>query len=278
MYTDCLYDWEQLAGVWDLYEDKGLNLSLAQAEISDLVAPLGLVGCGRGKVLHWLQQALGTHQVAGYDTSTEMVVAARARGCEQVHCITPSGLLPQSEPARTLMVATGVLDPLEPGEATSLLSGLQPFLHPQGQLWIYVFGQFGGSWRFAQALGATGPLGVANHRLFELYEAAQAVGVDAAFARWGIAGKEKLQARVWLHGIGKFVDSVAQRQASNNEQALATVRRITPHTVRHFSEEEIDQIVLAAGLESVSTRRFESHGVLRVAARRRTLADSHAVS
>lgn len=44
-----------------------------------------------------------------------------------------------------------------------------------------------------------------------------------AFQHWGGAGKEKLRARVWLHGIGKFVDSVAQRQASNNEQALATV-------------------------------------------------------
>ena len=277
MYADCLYDWEQLACVWDLYEDKGLNPSLVQAELADLAAPLGLVGCGRGKVLHCLQQALGAYQVAGYDTSAEMAAAARARGCEQVHCIAPGGRLPQREPARTLMVATGVLDPLEPMETTSLLSGLLPFLHPQGQIWIYVFGQFGGSWNFAQSLGATGPLGVANHRLFELYEEAQAQGFDAVAARWGITGKGKLQARVWLHGIGKFMASVTQNHAGNGAQALATVRRITPRTVRHFSEEEIGQLIQASSLEPISTRRFESHGVLRVAARRAAPAGARAV-
>ena len=228
MYADCLYDWEQLACVWDLYEDQGLNPSLVQAELADLAAPLGLVGCGRGKVLHCLQQALGAYQVAGYDTSAEMAAAARARGCEQVHCIAPGGRLPQREPARTLMVATGVLDPLEPMETTSLLSGLLPFLHPQGQIWIYVFGQFGGSWNFAQSLGATGPLGVANHRLFELYEEAQAQGFDAVAARWGITGKGKLQARVWLHGIGKFMASVTQNHAGNALRAPLPPSRNTP--------------------------------------------------
>lgn len=276
MYADCLYDWERLAGVWDLYEDKGLNPALVQADLALLSAPLGLVGCGRGKVLHYLQQELGARQVAGYDTSAQMVAAARARGCEQVHQVTPGGALPQQEPARTLMVATGVLDPLEPEESASLLSGLLPCLHAQGQLWLYVFGRFGGSWNFAQALGATGPLGVANHRLFELYEEVQADGFDAVAARRGIAGKGKLQTRVWLHGIGKFIASVARHQASDAGQALATVRRITPRTVRHFSEEEIGQLLTTAGLEATSTHRFESHGVLRVIARRQTPPGSHA--
>jgi SAM-dependent methyltransferase len=268
MYSECLYDWDRLVPIWDLFEDKGLNTALIDADINLVQPGVGIIGCGRGKVTHYLQQALAPGFVVGYDTSPTMAAAAQARGCRHIYLVSPDGGLPGSEKLATLIMATGVLDPLERTEIVDVLRRIASGMSACASLWIYAFGRFGINWSFAERLGATGELGIANHKLYDFYESASADSFDAAAQRHALAGRERLQAKVWLHGIGKFAAAISDAYGAAPSGAMSIVRQVTPKVARHFSSDHIVQLADTARLDTVSVRHFDAHGVSRLILRR----------
>jgi SAM-dependent methyltransferase len=267
MYAPCVYNWEGLAGVWNLFEDQGLNPALLSPEFERLAVPVAVVGCGRGAVLDALQQRLGRERAMGFDISEEMVKAARERGCAQVHQVDAAEPIPAGWRFGSILVATGVLDPLEPHETHALLRCLRDRLDAGGQLWIYGFGQFGAHWTAARTLGATHTLGIANHRLYDLYEAAAESSAGQVLQRLGLSGRDALLGKVWLAGIARLVKAVATARSLDPAAALALVRRISPQVQRRFDPNELREAARHSELTTLSVDTHDSEGVLRLVCR-----------
>ncbi len=272
MYAQCLYDWDNLAEIWDLFEDKGFSPELLAPEVDRLGTPVAVVGCGRGAVLQHLQRKLGPDHAMGFDISGEMVKAATSRGCAHVYLADPDDPIPEAFRFASILVATGVLDPLEPEEIGALCRALRRRLADDGEVWIYAFGKLGPNWTVAQTLAATHPLGIANHLLFDLYEDATRTSTGELLRRLGLKGRDALIAKVWLAGIDRLVKTISAAQASRDTEAsLAFVRRMAPSLNRRFESAELMDGARRGGLQTVSLQTYEREGVLRLVCRRLSL-------
>lgn len=268
MYNECSYEWDCLADVWDLFEEKGFNVALVADEVGVLRTPLAIVGCGNGSVLAHLQQRLGAEAVWGFDASAPMVRRAAERGCRNVHHVDPADPIPIGTRFATILIATGVMDLLELPEAAALLAQLRTRLAHDGELRIYAFARYGRNWEVARTLGATCTLGISNRVLFDLYAAAAARSVDNLIAeQLELTGRAALQARIWLQGIDRFVSKVATSRACSRDDAIEFVRRITPQVQRRFDDAELLAAAAQAGLTATSVEHYERDGVLQLVCR-----------
>jgi Methyltransferase domain len=273
MHAQCLYDWDRLAEVWDLFEDKGFSPELLAPVVDQLRTPVAVVGCGRGVVLEHFQRKFGPDGAMGFDISEAMVKAATSRGCVHVYLAQADDPIPEGFEFGSILVATGVLDPLESEEIGALCHALRRRLADEGELWIYAFGKLGPNWAVAQTLAATHPLGIANHLLFDLYEDATRTSTAALLRRLGLKGHDALMAKVWLAGIDRLVKTVSAARASPDSTAsLAFVRTATPSLNRRFDSAELMDGAERGGLQTLSLQTYEREGVLRLVCRRPSLS------
>lgn len=275
MYMQCTYRWNGLASLWGFFEGMGLSPAMAEALAPQLAGPAGLLGCARGAVLQALQARLGRDQALGFDTAPEMVLQARSRGCANVHLVSNEQPVPAGLRFRTLIIATGVLDPLETHEAGALLGLLRDHLLPDGELWVLGWGRLGPHWVAARILGAGERLGIANRRLYELHARVGGSSVPAVLHELALSGRDALIARLWLMAIERLVAAVARAEACTREAAAALLKGLAPEVQRRFHPAELADAARLAGLHPVRLHACEGPGVLRLVCRPRTPASQH---
>lgn len=268
MRNECTHDWNAIASVWDQFENHGLSPTLLDDDpVRSLPVPLVVVGCGRGQVLQHLQKKLGHEQVYGLDTSEKMVAAAKQRGCANVHLVSGDDLNIGVDKFETIILATGVMDPMEHSEMASFIESLTQKLSERGRLWIYVFGQFGPNWKVASALNATCPLGIANNVLFDLYEQASSTSLERALSEHGILRSNGLVAKTWMHSIRRFLNEVIDKAGGDEQTALRFVRSVSPRVQRRFAQHELNDVIDDSEcLHIESVHKHNQAGVLRVIA------------
>ncbi|MCW7539422.1 class I SAM-dependent methyltransferase [Aquabacterium sp. A7-Y] len=267
MYPQCTYRWSGLAGLWPLFERLGLSPAMAASQVSEMATPVALLGCRGGAVLETLQRELGSEQVFGFDTSPEMVLQARERGCAHVHVSDALEPLPDGQRFGTVVVSTGVLDPLEPAEARVLLAQLREHLRPGAELWLYGLGRLGPHWQAARILAATDRLGVANHRLYELHRQAGHSSVRAVLQELALSGREALVAKLWLACLERLVAAVSRAEACSREAASSLLKGLAPQVQRCFHPAELIDVAVLAGLNPAMLHAWEGPGVLRLVCR-----------
>jgi SAM-dependent methyltransferase len=264
MLAQCAHDWQAVADVWGFFENQGMSPELLAAEDPPPRLPLAVLGCGRGGVLAYLQQRFGATGIHGLDASPRMVEAARERGCANVRLVSPdAGDLGLSALA-TIIVSTGVLDPLELNEGLALFAGLRRQIGDGGSVWVYAFGRFGPNWTVAEVLRATDPLGIANHRLFDLYERAEKTSLDRALSELDIPGSGRLAAKAWLFSMRRFLEGVIRARGHDQREALEFLRSVSPSVQRRFATADVCAQMKSAGFRVESVREHERAGVMRI--------------
>ena len=126
MYDSCLWEWDRMVQFSEVIEPNGLSPDLVYRFAGILNKPLALVGSGRGMVLGYLNGLLGREQIMGFDASRQLVSHTYDAGVNNIYWAPPQRPIGGDARFKTILVSTGLLDPLDPNEMAEMLTCVPP--------------------------------------------------------------------------------------------------------------------------------------------------------
>lgn len=168
MYNACLSKWDLLVEHWDLFEQKGLNAKIIEENITLLEPPIANIGCGRGSLVKKMNDFFSTDQVTGFDSSENMITICKQQSINNVILVNNQKPINNKKLYKTILVSTGVIDPLEPEELKLLLLDLKQKLLPDGNIILAYFSISDEIRQIAEDMGALTDLGCNTSYLFDL--------------------------------------------------------------------------------------------------------------
>lgn len=164
------HKWDEIAVVWDLFENKGMNINILNQYLHHFVDPIMIIGSGRGTTLKPLVNKFGTENVWGVDGSRKMVEIARKSGYSNI-LITDDLLNPLKtikNRFKTIIIATGVIEPLVGYNRRRLLRNLLYSLDDNGKIFATVFAKETKRYQIAKSISATNKKGILLKKMFSL--------------------------------------------------------------------------------------------------------------